>query len=81
MIHSTEANPESQIETDRISAHTRLGMEAHRIIAEDLEDQADLERERFNAGFNAAVDLCARLASHEGHKALSALIRRQVRKA
>jgi hypothetical protein len=68
--------PESQIETDRLE---RSGLD-QRILAEDLEDQADLERERFNAGFNAALDLCARLANHDGHKALSALIRRQVRK-
>jgi hypothetical protein len=79
MIH-THAEPEeasATAETDRIE---RNGPDA-RILAEDLEDQADLERERFNAGFNAALDLCARLANHDGHKALSALIRRQVRKA
>jgi hypothetical protein len=64
-------DPESQIETDRIEARDM------RLLAEDLEDQADLERERFNAGWNAACELAARLASHEGHKALSALIRRQ----
>jgi len=48
-----------------------------RILSEDLADQGDLEREQFNAGWNAAMDLASRLAAQSGHKQHAALVRRQ----
>ena len=47
----------AEAETDRL--------ERHPILAEDLQDQADLERERFNAGWNASRDLDVRILLHE----------------
>jgi hypothetical protein len=69
VIH-THTEPESQIETDRIEAKD------HRLLAEDLQDQADLERERYEAGYNAGIHDAARLIRQDGHKALSEVVRR-----
>lgn len=74
MILNTEyPEPSSTAETDRIE---RGGPDA-RILAEDLEDQADLERERYEAGWNAACDLLSRLVAHDGHKRLAEFLRKQ----
>jgi hypothetical protein len=73
LSHPDYSEPSATAETDRIE---RNGPDA-RILAEDLEDQADLERERYEAGWNAACDLLSRLVAHDGHKRLAEFLRKQ----
>lgn len=56
---------------------TAIYRKAETDTAEDLIDQAQLEREAEARGFNAGLELAACLVRLNGDKPLAALIRRQ----
>ncbi len=75
MIHAHDTTKNGDVSATDTTRIIRRGDLAP--LTEDLADQADLERERFVAGWNAATELHARLARHDGHKNLAALMLRQ----